>query len=752
MLYAYELDLLNEADECDLEAHLLECSSCFNRALAFEKAAHLIGHDPGVRESVEQTVGEQSRARRAESRRWKLLLAPGRPFIPVSLVALVILVALVLKPWRLEISPDQEALAMQDRLTVMYFDNLTDPRDSLKLGQIATSLLVTNLSESQYFDVISSQRLYDILKLLNMEGIKQIDRGVASQVAEKARARWMLTGSILQMEPQLVVASEIVEVATGNAIAAQRATAVAGESIFSVVDSLTMAVRSDLPLPIADQQESDRLLAGVTSRSAEAYRYYLEGVDYFYKLYFSEAAGSFERAIEYDSTFAMAYYYLARTRDPDYITGAVEHADKASETQRHYIYSLKASISGDVSGAVAELEMVIKRHPEDKEALQSLGQFMYDQQRYDDAVSYFARVIEIDPVYKPAYNMLSYAYDRVGNVDKSIWAIEQYIALAPGEANPYDTRGEILAGNGRIEEAIESYRTALRIKPDFYSARMNLGLLLVLVKDYTAAQACFEALAAGDDAKARSLGRLYLAYVPVYQGKFRQALRVLGESIAAEETEQDGRAHPSKHGLMAVIHLETGDPRQALSELDRAIDLSHDNWPDFEFLARRLRVQILAEGGDVDKARQEAEGLRRDLTEADYGLSAYWYAIGAIQLAEGDPSEAVTGLEKAAEDTTHFPFPSRYMLARTYLELERLGKAVAEFEKLRDDHADPLLYFGSWTVKSYYYLGVAYERSGWNEEAASKYAEFLDIWKEADPGIPEVDSARERLRKLEHRP
>jgi cytochrome c-type biogenesis protein CcmH/NrfG len=51
-------------------------------------------------------------------------------------------------------------------------------------------------------------------------------------------------------------------------------------------------------------------------------------------------------------------------------------------------------------------------------------------------------------------------------------------------------------------------------------------------------------------------------------------------------------------------------------------------------------------------------------------------------------------------------------------------------------------------VKAYYLLGLAYEKSGWNKKAIEKYEEFLDIWKNADPGIPEVQDAKERLKKL----
>ena len=53
-----------------------------------------------------------------------------------------------------------------------------------------------------------------------------------------------------------------------------------------------------------------------------------------------------------------------------------------------------------------------------------------------------------------------------------------------------------------------------------------------------------------------------------------------------------------------------------------------------------------------------------------------------------------------------------------------------------------------WAVKAYYYLAQAYDKSGWKQKAIDTYSEFLDIWKNADPGIPEVEQAKIRLTEL----
>ena len=51
-------------------------------------------------------------------------------------------------------------------------------------------------------------------------------------------------------------------------------------------------------------------------------------------------------------------------------------------------------------------------------------------------------------------------------------------------------------------------------------------------------------------------------------------------------------------------------------------------------------------------------------------------------------------------------------------------------------------------VTVHYYLGLAYERSGWTDRAIEEYKTFLGIWSDADPGLARVADARARLERL----
>ena len=78
----------------------------------------------------------------------------------------------------------------------------------------------------------------------------------------------------------------------------------------------------------------------------------------------------------------------------------------------------------------------------------------------------------------------------------------------------------------------------------------------------------------------------------------------------------------------------------------------------------------------------------------------------------------------------------------------RLADAVTMFEKALRWYDNPRAFEGLLSAKAHYWLGQAYEESGWRDKAIEQYETFLDIWKDADPGIEEIDDARERLARL----
>jgi tetratricopeptide (TPR) repeat protein len=425
---------------------------------------------------------------------------------------------------------------------------------------------------------------------------------------------------------------------------------------------------------------------------------------------------------------------------------ALKYSDKISQKEKHYIKSLEALMSENYTQYAEELQKIVKRYPDEKEAFHELGDYYSGSRLFEQAICYLNKAIEIDPLYKRAYNSLAYTYTYMGDFEKSIWAINKYISLAPDEANPYDSRGDIYAYFGKIDQAIESYKKANQIYPGF--SREKSGHMYLFKREYAKAESCYKELASSSEKSKRTTGRTYLALIPLYQGKLEEALTVLDNSIAADEMEQvDTGTVVDKNRLKIYIYMQKKDWSRALKETELLMEIYRKDDPDYISEERVTYIMLLAENSDFKRAEEVAKVLRKDIEEKDQTeIRIYWWTVGYIEFARGNFEESVTNFEKAGQGIQNFG--ALYWLARAYLEAGRVGEAVAEFEKALSRYDVSRAWNAIWAVKAYYLLGFAYEKSGWNKKAIEKYEEFLDIWKNADPGIPEVEDAKERVRKL----
>jgi tetratricopeptide (TPR) repeat protein len=353
-------------------------------------------------------------------------------------------------------------------------------------------------------------------------------------------------------------------------------------------------------------------------------------------------------------------------------------------------------------------------------------------------------------MYQFPYNMLAYSYNAMGDLENSIWAINKYISLAPNDANPYDTRGELYAQNGEIDLAIDSYKMALEKKPDFAPSLQALGLLWLQKRDYEKSRSYFAALASSSDKAYRATGRNYFALIPMYKGQYAEALVTLDNALAMAEVDDGGElAAMATYGIRATVYRELGDLDSALEDVEAIIEIINKFWtveqPDF----RDFEGLIYARKGEIDKAEEVAERLREIILANDGNrMYDYWQLKGEIERAKGDMGKAVEYMERSNEMAQGQSFGTRFALARVYLEAGRMGDAVPVLEYAINRYDAGRLGNPIQSVKLHYMLGQAYEGSGWTEKAIAQYEEFTEILKDADPGNSDLEDARERLARL----
>jgi len=751
MLFAYELGMLSDEDRAAVEMHQLECDYCFNKSKQFNEAIELLTKDPAVRDKVHQIAQTEDDCAALSSNvnnelRTKSKISSN--WLRTSLAAAAVLLILVLQPWKIEIGPWQDAFAAEDILAIMNFGNLADSSDRDKPGEIISNLLIADLSESQHIQILSSQRLFDILSMLGQAETERISDGVAFLAAKKGNCRWLITGNILQVNPVYVVASRIVEVSSGKILSTQKIVGDTGMSIFALADSLSVQIRNDLPLSMEVVNEPDQMVSAITTNSQEAYRYYIEGVDYYRRLYYAEAVERFEKALDYDSTFAMVYYYLSDLKDYGLIRKAVEYSDKATLMEKLYITSRQAYLLGNIPAAQDILKHLINNYPHEKRAYFLLGSYEYNLENYVDAVNYLNKCLELDPLFSNAYNMLSYAYGHLDNFDQALEMSDKLIFLSPNEPNTYDSRGDIYKMFRMYDKAVESYMKAIAKKKDFYASWRSLGLTYTYMGDFVNAERCFNVIASVEDIYIWTDGKVYLGYNLIYQGKFDQALTMLKLGSQEDKRVHGEEYYATYHNLQALIYEELGKYDLALAELDRANEISERRYSGHRFYWRQYNARIVANSGNIERAEIIVGELKSALEESGRPMGDYWYARGSIDLARGNFEEAEEYFRKAIAEAESFDYASSLMFGLSLYNSGKFNESIRQFEDLIAAQDSLPQTWESWDVRVYYYLGLACEKAGELAKAAEQYSKYISIRKDADSDIESVGDARKRLTSL----
>ena len=216
----------------------------------------------------------------------------GRPRVHWALYAMAatVLVLFLLRGQSSEPGP----------IAVIEFQNLADTRDTTRLGLITSNLLTSELATSVGTSIMSTERVIEA-----MQGLKKATQagnpGVAREVAQRTRASWIVTGSILRTEPSLLMTAELSEVTSGRIMEAVRVEALHGQTVFEVADQVARKLVAKL-VRFA-RPESLRGHGRRTTKNLSAYQRYVEGLEY-------EARGELLKA--------EIAYQMALSRDPDF--------------------------------------------------------------------------------------------------------------------------------------------------------------------------------------------------------------------------------------------------------------------------------------------------------------------------------------------------------------------------------------------------------------------------------------------------
>ncbi len=145
-------------------------------------------------------------------------------------------------------------------------------------------MLVTDLSQSPDLRVLSTDRLYQILSDLRKLDERITSFEVVSEVAQRADAARVITGSFAKLGETIRISIKIQDAATGEILEARSVDAIAPEDIFARIDDLSRSIRQIVEPPERPVLVADRDLKDVSTSSVAAYRHFVEAEELHYQL------------------------------------------------------------------------------------------------------------------------------------------------------------------------------------------------------------------------------------------------------------------------------------------------------------------------------------------------------------------------------------------------------------------------------------------------------------------------------------
>jgi eukaryotic-like serine/threonine-protein kinase len=680
--------------------------------------------------------------------------APKRLWLGISALAALIVIFAITGVWFFRgRSAHPVGGQAHKSIAVLYFSNLSQDQSLNWLDNGLTDMLTTNLAQVKGLDVLSTERVMSAVQHASKDG-KSMDPAQAQQVAHDAGADAYITGALLKIGPtQLRLDVRAQDTSTGQILFSDKLEGQDVQSIFGMVDQLTASLASSFLPASAVPQKAPEIEQASTS-NVEAYRHYQLGIDYARRFLMPDAIREFEEAVRLDPQFALAQMRLS---DQYFLQGDVRRGDetvvKVEALQARLprydqlsLQVLKAARSKDPEAELAARQTLVSEYPRATEDRGILGAVLSGAGKKEQAAEVFRQGLALDPKSEELLNFQSYFLAQWGDFDGALSANDAYIAIRPGDPNPFDTRGDILFMAGRDDEALAAYRKVLELKPDFsdYGEYLKQAIVYTDQRKPDVANAAFQQFAK----RTSPLSRLY---VPGFEAQFKQTAGDLEGALTSyrEVIVQLGHAKQSEAAgtflrPFAVLSLMLGESPSALSFAQQQ-KLGDQELQTVAFL------QTMA--GNSSSAQQSVQR---------FASSHPWIAPRSIEIdqAYADMTLALHNGDGPAVLTRATSLPDfqnpyllylkarAHMLTKDYSSAEtefrallRLGRSLENSETMTDRF--PLL-----GILSHYYLGQLYESTGKRDQAINEYQEFLSHFPASPSRLAQVGEARTALKRL----
>jgi tetratricopeptide (TPR) repeat protein/TolB-like protein/predicted Ser/Thr protein kinase len=703
------------------------------------------------------------------SRQITVSFSPRKLVVPAVAVLAVAAAVVVI----LSVLPGKKAglpTSGKPTIAVVNFENKTGDKDLDKWSTGIRDLLITDLAQSKFIDVLSDSDIYGILKKFDMVDASTYSTEDLVKVADAGGAQYTINGSFLKAGDEIIINATCQKPHSRNVISPIQLTCQGFGEITARIDEMTRRIKGDLHLTKTQLAgDIDQNIGEISTPNAEAWAYYVESRRYHFRGEFVKAIPLLQKALSLDPEFVMAHRALASayfnvgdwSEWQEYSARTLDllrkHPERVSERDRYFLeqdYYAFAKPEPEWGKSLEAGRKLLALYPDDPLGNFDMAVVYLSIEDWDEALRYYEKTVRAGSRFAETYGRMADAYEAIGEPDKAQEIVEKYLREVENTAIGHQILAYLYINQNRFDLAGRELETAETLAPDDYRNRKLRGDLLLYKGDLPRAEAEYRALLGEKLPMARFSGFGSLSELFLLEGRFEELKKTFLPFI--EQTRKAGGGIPEWIGRFCIAYSswQSGRPAEAVDECQKAYGVDGGSL-DLNFKRETLHLKGFANLAlkRIDEAEKTAGELKA-LIEKGLNRKAirlYDHLMGAVELARNNTTKALEYLEKAALELPYGPFRKDAWfidtLAQAYLQAGDRIKARAQYERITTLTTGRLDY-GDIYARSFYHLGRIDEELGDKAVARANYQKFLDLWKNADPGLPEVADARSRLTAL----
>ena len=676
---------------------------------------------PRALDAVITKALEKDRSRRYQSAaemredlervRWETL--PARLRMRRWLAAAALLVFVATGSWLYLRYRNRVTLSPTDAIVLADISNHTgDP----VFDDALNAALRYGLEQTPYLNVLAIDKVFATLGLLKLPPTTKLTPEVARQVCLRTNSKMVLTSSIADAGNRFRIELTAIECQSGTPRARLSEDVASRNEVVHVLGVSAAQLRHKLGEPAATLAEFNKPLEEATSSSLEALQAGTVGYKHHVSGDFLGAIPYYQRAIELDPNFALAYEALW-----------------AANSNRHELALANAAITKGYE---------LRARMTEPARLRAEYQY-YDSVtgELEKAYRVLLESVQTFPRDTVAHNNLARCLSFLGQPDEAAAEAREAARLHPSPWSYFiSTRYLILAG--RLNEAKATLDEAQARKFDTTDLHLNRTVLAFLQNDQTAVQEQWKWVVGKPDAQ-RFLA--LKSAMEGYYGHLRSAHQVQQQAINLSINKN--AAFGIGNVVEALRDAEVGNTARAKNAAIQA--LKSVLTPDWQ-----LDLALaFARAGEIEQAKKLADAIDHE-SPLNTTIQNYYLPTirAAIKLHVNDPASAVEILQPVLKYDLAFSESSfdnlypAYIRGLAYLQMRYGRLAAAEFQKLFDHPG----IVGTRVTGALAHLQLARAEKMMGDQAAARksYEDFLTLWKDADSDIPILKQAKAEYAKL----